>query len=111
MDVPDTLHPDKARSRKRNHEDPGEQQKVSRERSTSRHQEVDERGDSTSVNLGRKYREQQKKEAGKRVEKPIKQRARPDFCHKCKEPRVFKKLLCKKCGHERCFACQVALAG
>jgi hypothetical protein len=109
MDVPKTLHPDAARSRKRNLKDPGEEQKVSRERSTSRHQEVDERGDLTAVNLRRKYREQQMIEAGKRVEKPIKQRGRRDFCHDCKKPRVFKELLCKKCGHERCFACQVAL--
>jgi hypothetical protein len=106
----DTPHPDVARlSRKRSLYNPSEEHNVSRERSTSRQQEVEERGDFTSAFLERKRREEKKIENGERVEKTIKKRARLDFCHECKEQRVFKNLSCKECSHERCVACWVAM--
>jgi hypothetical protein len=108
-----TLHPDAARlSHKRSRYDVREEHKVSRDRSTSRHEEMKEQDDFKLAVLQRKYKEKQKKENGEWVKKDIRQRRRrrrQDFCHECNEPRVFSELLCAECGHERCFLCWVAL--
>ncbi|KAK3304814.1 uncharacterized protein B0T15DRAFT_253466 [Chaetomium strumarium] len=85
LSVGGTLHPDAARaSRKRAKDDLGDEHEVSRQRSTSRHKEVEEFGDLRSVCLQRKNREVQIREDGKRVQKPIKQRRKMKFCHECK---------------------------
>ncbi|KAK4107114.1 hypothetical protein N656DRAFT_785672 [Canariomyces notabilis] len=118
VSVGDTLHPNAARashpnaaraSRKRAKDDPGDEQVVSRQRSTSRHKEVEEFGDLRSVYLQRKDREAQMRREGKRVEKPIKQRRGKMFCHECKKQQFFEELSCKQCGHGWCINCWVAL--
>ena len=107
VSVADTLHPDAARaSRKRTLEHPGDEHEV-RERSASRHEEVNESGSWRSDYLQRKDRETQMIAEGKRVHKPLKQRGNKGFCHECKKERCFKDMSCTTCGHEKCFKCLV----
>ncbi|KAK4118157.1 hypothetical protein N657DRAFT_406048 [Parathielavia appendiculata] len=113
VSVANALHPDAAwHSRKRTRDGPGEEREVvevSRERSTSRHREVEESGFWKFAYLRRKIKEAQMIEDGKRVEKPIKQRGTKNFCHKCKKQQVFKDISCTQCGHDKCLGCLVAL--
>jgi len=108
VSLADTLHPDAARaSRKRTLEHRGDEHEV-RERSASRHEEVEESGLWKSAYLQRKNRETRMIEEGRRVEKPVKQRQNKDFCHECKKERVFKDTWCTRCEHEKCILCLVA---
>ncbi len=104
-----TLHPDTARARKRDRDDPNGDHDVLHERSSSRRRDLDELGDAKSATLNHKLEAQRKIASGERVKTPIKMRKEKRFCHQCKKSRVWRDLSCINCGHEECIACWVGL--
>lgn len=107
-DKPNTLHPNDTRSRKRNHDDPSEEQNIFRERSTSRNQEVASNGKARSKLLEQQEKEKKQLEASKRVWKDIKKRVKPEFCHICQGAQFFNRYICQECEHYQCDLCRMA---
>lgn len=58
-----------------------------------------------NLSLCRTLREQNAKEQGKRVEKKVRARRRPNCCACQKVSTCNDQLVCSNCGHERCAQC------
>ncbi|KAK4119929.1 hypothetical protein N657DRAFT_649713 [Parathielavia appendiculata] len=115
LDVPRDFR--KSGLRKRDHDDPSEDNRIVRERSTSRHREVQRNAEDQSTTLKAQHDILQYREAPRKKEKmgreygnwekrPIRQRKRGVFCHVCEKQRPIKEdFSCGGCGHEICVLC------
>jgi hypothetical protein len=78
--------------------------------------DVAERGNFISCWLWtkdlRRMSEQRSMALGRRIERPIRMRARGAYCHTCQYERQFgRDCVCPKCGHDRCLLCLLGKKG